>query len=58
MKDIPKFLIFSKITYPDKYDETDYILTYRSFNDELKQLLNESGYVADFQKNILKVYTF
>ncbi len=46
-----------KILYPDKY-ETNYILTYYSFNYELESLLSASGYVDVFRVKYFKGLRF
>lgn len=43
-----KIIDLQKILYPEEY-ETDYIFTYPSFNEELKDLIGKSGYVREFK---------
>lgn len=52
-----KIVDFQKILYPEKY-LTEYILTYSSFNSELKDLIEKSGYVEQFKIKYYKGLRF
>lgn len=52
-----KIINLHRILYPDEY-ATKYIFTYPTFNDELKALMEKSGYVDDFKTKYYKSLRF
>ncbi len=52
-----KVIDLCKILYPETY-KTDYIYTYYSFNDELKDLVEKSGYVKELKSKYHKSLRF
>lgn len=46
-----------KILYPEQYEST-YVFTYPTFNNELKKLLERSGYLNEFKSKYLKGLRF
>lgn len=47
----------SNILYPEKF-QTNFIVVYSSFNDELKILIEESGYKNEFTRKYFKSLKF
>lgn len=52
-----KIIDLQNILYPDKYN-TPYIYTYKSFNNELEELIGNSGFVKQFKTKYFKSLRF
>lgn len=52
-----KIVNLQKILYPEEYD-TVYVFTYPTFNEELKSLIEKSGYVKEFKTKYHKSLRF
>lgn len=52
-----KIIDFQKILYPEEYP-SDYIVTYPLFNNELKELIEKSGYIKIFKVKYYKSLRF
>lgn len=50
-------IYLKKILYPEEYN-TNYIFTYPAFNNELKDLIEKSGYVKEFKTKYHKSLRF